>query len=95
MICDFCHEREAAIYLEQVSSDGLKKKVNICMECAMKRGISTDPKSITSSIGELFKELSVSNNKIQSALNKLCPVCGTKLASIQKTGITGCSRTRA
>ena len=58
MVCDFCHEREAVIFMEQVSGVGQKRKISMCLECAMERGISPDPKSIESSIGDLFKELS-------------------------------------
>ena len=56
MVCDFCHEREPVIYLEQVAPNGQKRKINLCMECAIEHGISPDPKSIESSIGQLFKE---------------------------------------
>ena len=79
MICDFCHEREAVIFMEQTTTDGSRRKINICLECAMERGISPDPKSIESSIGNLFRELANVSKKISERENKLCPVCGTSL----------------
>ena len=71
MICDFCHEREAVIFMEQTSTDGSRRKINICLECAMERGISPDPKSIESSIGNLFRELANVSKKISERENKL------------------------
>ncbi|MCH5295227.1 MAG: UvrB/UvrC motif-containing protein [Treponema sp.] len=90
MECDFCHEREAAIFLEQVSANGQKRKISICMECAIERGISPDPKSIESSIGSLFKELSEASRKIQALNSRMCPVCGMSAGQIKKSGVTGC-----
>ncbi len=90
MICSFCNEREAVIYMEQIGSDGQRRKINICMECAIERGISPDPKSMESSIGNLFKELAEISKKIAEKENKLCPVCGTSLGEIRKTGKVGC-----
>ena len=90
MVCDFCHEREARIFLEQISNNGQKRKINICMECAVSRGISSDPKSIEASIGDLFRELSAASKRLEARNNKLCPVCGTSASRVRTTGITGC-----
>ena len=57
MLCDFCHEREAVIYMEQITGGSQKRRINICVECAVERGINPDPKSIQASLGVLFKEL--------------------------------------
>lgn len=90
MICDFCHEREAVIFMEQMTGIGQRRKINICFDCAIERGISPDPKSIEGSIGNLFKELSEISKKVAEKENKVCPVCGTKLGEIKKIGKTGC-----
>ncbi len=76
--------------MEQRNPLGQNKKINICMECALERGISPDPKSIESSIGDLFKELSDISKKIVEKENRLCPVCGTSFRNITRTGIVGC-----
>ncbi len=90
MLCDFCREREAVIFLEQMTGSGQKRKINMCAECAIERGISSDPKSIESSIGDLFKELASISKRIQRKNNRLCPVCGISVGDIRKTGRVGC-----
>lgn len=90
MLCDFCHERDAVIFLEQVSGSGQKRKINMCVECAIQRGISPDPKSIESSIGDLFKELSDITRRVQAENSRMCPVCGINVGEIRKTGHVGC-----
>lgn len=90
MTCDFCHEREAVIFLEQVNNNGQKRKINICRQCALSHGISPDPKSIESSIGELFREINAFTKRIAAENSRMCPVCGINLASIKKSGKAGC-----
>ncbi len=92
MLCDFCHKREAVFFIEQVNKNS-RKKLNICMECAVKRGISPDPHSIEKSIGHLFEEFTEKNKKqseLKSNFEKLCPVCGRKLKDMLSTGQIGC-----
>jgi len=89
MLCDFCHEREAVFFIEQVNSTG-KRKINICLECASARGITSDPNSIQKSVGTLFEELSRQIPCSSSDDARLCPVCGQNLGTIRKTGRPGC-----
>lgn len=90
MLCDFCKEREAVIFLEQMSGSGQKRKINMCAECAIDRGISSDPRSIEASIGDLFKELANLSRKAQRESRRMCPVCGLSVGEIRKKGIVGC-----
>ncbi|MBQ3798725.1 MAG: DNA helicase UvrBC, partial [Treponema sp.] len=90
MLCDFCKEREAVIFLEQMSGNGQKRKINMCAECAIDRGISSDPRSIEASIGDLFKELANLSRKAQRESRRMCPVCGLSVGEIRKKGLVGC-----
>lgn len=90
MVCDFCHEREAVIFLEQVSGDGSKRKICMCKECAIERGVSSDPKNIESSIGSLFSELAEITKRLKADAERLCPVCGTSVGKLRKTFLAGC-----
>jgi protein arginine kinase activator len=89
MLCDFCHKREAVFFIEQMTSTS-RKKINICMECAVKHGLSPDPQKIQRSIGSLFEEISQAEKAGNPEENKLCPVCGRSLAVIRRTGRSGC-----
>jgi protein arginine kinase activator len=89
MLCDFCHKREAVFFIEQTSRNS-HKKINICMECAVKHGLSPDPQNIQRSIGSLFEEISKAETAANPEESRLCPVCGTSLASIRRTGKAGC-----
>ena len=89
MVCDFCHEDKAVIFLEQVNN-GQKRKINMCMKCALERGISDDPRSIEASIGDLFSELTAVAQKLRAEDSRMCPVCGTSLSQIKKSMMTGC-----
>ncbi len=90
MLCDFCQEREAEIFMEQMSGEGSRKKINLCMSCAIERGFTPDAKNIQASLGNLFKELAEITKKVHEKDNRICPVCATSLGSIKKTGKTGC-----
>lgn len=90
MICDFCHEREAVIFMEQVNGNGQKRKISICRECALAHGISPDPKSIESSIGDLFREINAFSRRIAAENSRMCPVCGMGIVELRKTGKAGC-----
>jgi Uncharacterized protein with conserved CXXC pairs len=89
MLCDFCHKREAVFFIEQTSATS-SKKINICMECAVKRGLSPDPQNIQRSIGSLFEEISRAEKENDPEKDRLCPVCGRSLAAVRRTGRTGC-----
>ena len=90
MLCDLCHEHQAAIFMEQTSSTGRKRKINLCIQCAVQRRISTDPRNIESSLGELFKELAANSKVVQAKNSRVCPVCGTAVAEVKRTGKVGC-----
>ncbi len=89
MVCDFCQENEAIIFLEQYSQ-GERRKLNICLECAMARGIEPDSKNIESHVKDLFTELTERVKKTLSENNKACPVCATRLGEIKNNQIVGC-----
>lgn len=85
MICDFCNEKEAVVFIE-LQSQGGKRRLNLCMECSERLGVSQEPSSISS----LFKELSNISQQISDNDKKTCPVCGTSFSSIKKTHLAGC-----
>lgn len=89
MLCDFCHQKEAAFFIEQTAND-VKRKINLCMDCAIARGVTPDPKSLERSVGGLFAELARVSSELKKESSPRCPVCGTSLLLIKKTRSVGC-----
>ncbi|MBQ6781124.1 MAG: UvrB/UvrC motif-containing protein [Treponema sp.] len=88
-ICDFCHTNNAVFFIEQVNPQG-KRKLNLCMECAAKNGVTPDPKSLEKSVGGLFAQLAKISKKLAEEESRVCPVCGTSLAIVRRTRHAGC-----
>ncbi len=90
MICDLCKKNEAVIFLEAIGNNG-KRKLNLCVNCAASRGISTkitapDVKNIES----IFAEIKERDKKKNEDFLRLCPACGRSLGEIKETGTVGC-----
>lgn len=90
MLCDYCKKREAIFFLEQ-STKNSKKRIHLCMQCAVKTGISPDPERVQQSIKTLFAEVEKLDAERTKDSETLCPVCGTSLSRIKKTLRVGCS----
>lgn len=97
MLCDFCGNKEAIMFIEQVDDDGIKSRINICDECAQKKGILPESKNIASNILNVFKEINSnpSNSKIVNSekpvnIVKKCPVCSMSLKNLKLFGKLGC-----
>jgi len=90
MICDLCNENEAVLYIEQANGN-TKRKLNLCIECARRYGVSPDSKTIGKSLAALFNAFSdIGNRKVSEDDKKLCPVCGTSLSTIRNSKHAGC-----
>lgn len=89
MICDFCHKRKAAYYIEQTTKTS-KMTIHICAKCAEARGISGDPNSMRKSFAALVEEINASAKNANQKSDKCCPGCGCSLTEIKKTGKVGC-----
>ena len=85
MICDFCKENDATVFLE-MHGPASTRKLKLCRECAAKLGVTEDPKAISA----LFQELSASEKKVNDEDKKACPVCGTQLGFLKRTKQAGC-----
>lgn len=91
MLCDFCHENEAEMFVEQTTAKGIKKKINICRYCAQKRGVDPSNPNVSQAMLEtLFNELVDSIKQIEKNNARCCPVCGKNLGSIRKSRSAGC-----
>ena len=89
MVCDFCHENDAVIFIEQVSG-GKKRKISVCKSCAEERGLSGDPRSIEKGLANIVKEILSQEQKQKQMDEKACPVCGLSLGKIMRNSMIGC-----
>jgi len=81
MLCDVCSQREAVLFVQQLSVSG-KKEIHLCVQCAKERGIDATAAKIGLSLENLVNAI--------SGPQKVCYVCGKSLDDIQKKGHAGC-----
>ncbi|RKX69830.1 hypothetical protein DRP53_06965 [candidate division WOR-3 bacterium] len=85
MLCDNCKKREAKIKIKEIGPDHKIVVLNLCEECAEKKGI-------------LIKQQISPLEKLQELLTKtkkidlICPNCGLSFTDFKKRGRFGCSQ---
>ncbi|MCR5495857.1 MAG: UvrB/UvrC motif-containing protein [Treponema sp.] len=90
MVCDLCKKNEAVIFLESLGKNG-KRKINLCMACAMSRGIQAPVSAQNAkNLASVFKEIEEKEAAFDINSKRLCPVCGKSLFDILKSGLAGC-----
>lgn len=93
MKCQICNNNEANIIFTQIINNE-KIVLQICSECARKKGLSIEIDSVTTShspesfLGGLFGASVKKDEKDVPDLK--CSVCGLTFAEFKKTGLFGC-----
>jgi protein arginine kinase activator len=88
MKCDLCDGEEAIIFVQQIAGSKAVE-LHLCAECAKKKGITASNGTIEFSVSNLLTTL-LDGQKPASEEIKECPVCGTTLLELRKTGRLGC-----
>ena len=88
MKCDICKKNKANIHYAEVINNKVKK-LNICEDCAAKKGIGMTPPF---SIGELLGGLTPPEFVTDAIDKTTCPLCGMNYAKFKETGRLGCSQ---
>ncbi len=86
MKCDFCDDREAEIFIEQIQN-GEKRQIHLCSECARKGEFDPKGKNLEVSIRKLLANLTGSVSQVSA-----CPVCGQTLEELRRRHNAGCPR---
>lgn len=87
MLCDSCKKNKAVVHYTEVINDKIKK-LNLCEECALGKGIGVQPPF---SIGELLGGMTPSIFEPSVAEKQLaCSGCGMTLAGFKEIGRLGC-----
>jgi protein arginine kinase activator len=87
-LCDICGKKEATLVVRQLDKEGKATDLNVCAECAKKRGLTgveeCEPDS-GAVIAELKSRLEESDRKV------ICPRCGMSFAEFKRAGRLGCA----
>lgn len=88
MTCEMCKKNKATIrYTEVVNKKVIK--MNLCEECAKKKGVSIHPPF---TIADLLSGLTDLGIHAQEDAKKSCQGCGLTYLDFRKTGRLGCDR---
>lgn len=87
MLCDICKKNNAIVHYTEVVNDKIKK-LNLCEECAVSKGIGIQTPF---SIGELLSGLTppAFEPSVEEKLS-VCSGCGMILSEFKETGRLGC-----
>jgi len=86
--CDSCGEKPATIKVRQVNKDGTSTEVEVCSDCAQKKGISgveTIKIDITKVLADIRSKVDEEDKKL------ICDGCGMSFAEFKRLGRLGCS----
>ncbi|MFN3966378.1 MAG: UvrB/UvrC motif-containing protein [Endomicrobiia bacterium] len=89
MLCDVCHKNEATIHFKGIFNDQVFK-INLCEECAMKKGVEIKPEFALSEFISTLSDLDgfdIPKEKKQI----VCKTCGLKYSEFKESGRLGCS----
>lgn len=87
MLCDICKKNKALVHYTEVVNDKVKK-LNLCEECAVNKGIGIEPPF---SIGELLGGLTLPAFEPSLAEKQMtCSGCGMTFAEFKEMGRLGC-----
>jgi len=98
MKCSICKRNDAIIHVHEYSEKGVRK-INLCLKCAIKKGLNTSIEELdgifSNFIKNLFKE-NKSRNKLKSSdinykVNLTCPECKTTINEFSDDLMLGCS----
>jgi len=95
MLCEECGKAPATVHVEQVIN-GKRTVMNLCQECAAKRGVLNVFFQPSFSINNLLSALLGSQESTLPALEAgkgevRCPVCGMSYRDFARIGKLGCS----
>ncbi len=93
MKCENCDKNEASVHLTQIQ-EGKKVQLNLCKECARKKGFGNPlddvPFPLAEFLAGMVKDGTAEMNGQIADLE--CPGCGMKFVEFSKIGRFGCGR---
>ena len=90
MRCDVCQKEQAIIHIREVSEKGIKK-INLCANCALQKGLNISIENMDFVLFNFLKNLFSGNNgNLNSKIGIKCPSCGTSIIQITEHSEVGC-----
>ncbi len=92
MTCSVCQEHEATIHFTEIINNQITK-LELCEECARRRGIELPTKPFALPFGDLALELSgiIGAPSERERVPGKCDTCGCTWEQFRETGRFGCS----
>lgn len=97
MLCQDCKKRESTVHLTQIVNNK-KVVLNLCRECAEKRGFHSPFENIPFPLAEFVTGMidpgksPAESRKVKSLQRKKCSSCGLTFEAFGKTGRFGCGK---
>ncbi len=90
MLCENCNERPATFHVVEIT-DGEKREVHLCEECAREKKIALPP---SLSLNEILSSLmeAHADKDVPELSDVACPSCGMTYAEFKQGGRLGCPR---
>ena len=91
MVCQDCGKREATVHLTQVVNNQ-KVALNLCRECAEKRGFRNPLEGVPFPLAEFLASMlsQAQMKKPSKGLEVVCSACGMNFSDFTKTGRLRC-----
>ncbi len=91
MLCQDCGKREATVHLTQVINNK-KVVLNLCQECAEKRGFRNPLEGVPFPLAEFLASMltQVQMQKTDKGTEVVCSTCGMSFSDFTKIGRLGC-----
>ena len=92
MKCEICRSNDAVIKLVEIINDE-KFEMNLCMECAKKKGLNNPEANLKMIIEDAISMLENRRTRKRNTIEKKrlsCPFCLTTLSEFKRKGKLGC-----
>jgi len=97
MKCNICKNDNAIIHIREYTDIGIRK-INLCLECALKRGLNTAGNNIDLLLADIIKKVlnipsgrsKKGKNSLKRNISLICPSCGLSLHNFSKELKVGC-----
>ena len=92
MKCDLCGQREAVVFVHQVSKEG-NSELRLCVQCAREHGLGSLDGDMTEALKNLLSTVPSTAFTPKGSLKKIgpCPHCGLSREEAKKRGSLGCA----